>query len=386
MTGPLKDMMREQADAQASPRFDAADIAEAGDRRVRRTRATVGSLAVAAVTLAAVGLPQLLDGPGRPGADSLVAGKGQEAVGAFAERRPTYAVDEIIYYGRTTVDVGEEIGSFVQTDHGFVYATDDGAVHLADGATTEEIGRTSRDGLYLRADDTGSLVAWVEFTRDEAPALVVFDTARGQEVLRTAEGTEAGMTAFRDTGAVYVYAVDDGTVYWRNARGLVATDAASGSSEVLGPDASLDIQDVANGHFAHKVVGPEGGDTRIRVSTDLDEPAPPLPSGYDNGFLSPSARYVSVEHSDETAVYDTATRADVTPGADGYAFVAAYAWLDDSTVTMIGIEKLADGESPIDLLRCAVPSGDCQVVARAITTYDRSGPIRLALPVGERLG
>lgn len=387
MTRTLNDVMRERADAQTTPHFDTEAIVSAGTRRVRRTRAAVGSLAVAAVTLTAVGLPQLLDGAGRAGADGHVAGQVREAVGAFTQHRPTYAVDDVIYYGKTRIDVAEKIGSFVQTDDGFVYATDDGAVHLADGDTTEEIGHTSRDGLYLKADDTGSLVAWVEFTKGEAPALVVFDTAKRQEALRTDEGTKPGMTAFRDTDSVYVYAVDDGKVYWRNARGLVATDVANSSSEVLEPDATpFDIADVANGHFAHQVVEPEGADTRIRVSTDLDDPAPPLTSGYDNGFLSPSARYISVEDSDQTAVYDTTSRADVTPSTDGYAFVAAYGWLDDGTVTMIGIEKLGGGESPIDLLRCTVPSGDCEVVERTITTYEESGPIRLALPVGERLG
>ena len=387
MTRTLNDVMREQADAQATPCFDTDAIVSAGNRRLRRTRAAVGALAVAAVTLTAVGLPHLLAGGGTTGADGLVAGQGQDAVGTFVERRPTYAVDDVIHYGKDQIDVAEQIGSFVQTDDGFVYATDGGVVHLADGHTTEEIGHTSRDGLYLKSDDTGSLVAWVAFTKGEAPELVVFDTAQRQEVLRTDEGTRPpGMTAFRDTDAVYVYAVDDGTVFWRNARGLVATDVGSGSSEVLEADATaFDVSDVANGHFAHQVVEVEGESSPIRVSTDLDHPAPPLPTGYDGGYLSPTGRFISVEEDDETAVYDTASRADVTPSTDGYAFVAAYAWLDDSTVTMIGIEKLGGGASPVDLLQCTVPSGDCAVVERGVTTYDEAGPIRLALPVGERL-
>lgn len=385
MTRTLNDVMREQADARATPYFDTDAIVSAGNRRLRRTRAAVGALAVAAVTLTAVGLPQLLDGAGTTGADGLVAGQGREAVGAFAERRPTYAVDDLIYYGKTQIDVAEKIGSFVQTDDGFVYATDDGKVHLADADTTEEIGHTSRDGLYLKADDTGSLVTWVEFTEGEAPALVAYDTAKRQEALRTEEGTKPGMTAFRDTDSVYVYAVDDGTVYWRNARGLVATDVASRTSTVLDKDANpFQIADVANGRFAHQVLEPEGGDTRIRVSTDLHHPAQPLPTGYDSGYLSPSARYVVTDEQDEMAVYDTATREDVTPNVPGYRFAAGYAWLDDQTLTVIGLEG-AHGVQPIDILQCAVPAGDCAVVADDVTTYDSSRPIRLALPVGERL-
>ncbi len=385
MTRTLNDVMRQQADAQAAPHFDTGAIVSAGNRRLRRTRAAVGSLAVAAVTLTAVGLPQLLDRAGTTGADGLVAGQGREAVGAFAERRPTYAVDDVIYYGKTQIDVAEKIGSFVQTDDGFVYATDDGEVRLADGDTTEEIGHTSGDGLYLKADDTGSLVAWVEFTEDEAPSLVVFDTAKRQEALRTDEGTKSGMAAFRDTDSVYVYAVDDGTVYWRNSRGLVATDVASRTSTVLDKDANpFDIADVANGHFAHQVLEPEGGDSRIRVSTDLHHPAPPLPTGYDSGFLSPGARYVVTDEQDEMAVYDTATREDVTPNVPGYGFAAGYAWLDDQTLTVIGLER-TEGVHPIDILQCTVPRGDCVVVADDVATYDSSQPVPLALPLGEHL-
>lgn len=384
MTGLLKESLREQAETQTVPRFDAATIMSAGNRRVARRRVVAGSLAVAAVTLAAVALPQLAGVGGTTGADGLVAQQGRDATRAFAERRPTYAVGTVIHYGEDTIEVGETVGSFVQTDDGFVYATDNGEIHLADGATTEEIGRTSRDGLYLRADDSGSLVAWVEFTGGRAPELVVYDTAARDEVARTAEGTEPEMSAFRDTDAAYVYAVDDGTVYWRSADGLVALDVAEGTSEVLLADAvPSDVADVADGTFAHRVQRPDGEDEVLRVSTDLTDPARPLPSGW-KGHLSPGARYISVEVGDEIAVYDTSTHEEVTPDTDGYEFVAIYSWLDDGTVAMIGIERLG-GAQPIDILTCEVPAGACTVAADDVATYSEDGPVPLALPVGERL-
>jgi hypothetical protein len=127
-----------------------------------------------------------------------------------------------------------------------------------------------------------------------------------------------------------------------------------------------------------------GEDTPLRVSTDLQHPARPLPSGWE-GYLSPGARYVSTDQADELAVYDVATREDVTPETLGYAFVAAYAWLDDETVTLIAIEELG-GAQPIDILECTVPDGACTVAADDVTVYSESRPPQLALPVGERLG
>lgn len=386
MTGLLKETMREHADAQAPPAIDIETIISAGSRRVARTRVAAGSLAVAAVTLAAVGFPQLLDGSGTPGDEGLVAGQGREAATPFAERRPTYAVDGTIHYGDTSIDVGQRVESFVQTDGGFVYATIDGQVHLADGTTNAPIGRTSPDGLYLKADDTGSVVAWVEFAAGQAPELVVYDTADRKEVVRTDEGTRPDMQSFRDTDSVYVYAIDDGTVYGRNADGVTALDVATGTSELLlTGSGAFDVTDVANGHFAHLVreVGDEN--SALRVSTDLAHPAAPLPSGW-SGRLSPGAVYVSTEEGDEVTVYDVATHQEVTPDTGGYAFVGAYAWLDDDTVSMIGTKSLGGGSQPIDFLTCEVPKGACAVAEKGVATYSEDGPVPLlALPIGERL-
>lgn len=388
MTGLLKETMRERADAQTPPTIDVDTLVRKGDRRVRRSRVTTGLAAAGVAGILAVGTlvgPQLLGGSTT--GDGVVAEQGREAAaGPFAERRPTYAVDTTIHYGDTTIDVGETVGSFVQTDDGFVYATDDGRIHLADGESTAEIGRTSPDGLYLKADDSGSLVAWMEFVKGQTPDLVVFDTAERQEVARTDEGTGPAMQAYRDTDAAYVYAVDDGTVYWRNADGVMALDVASGTSELLLAGAgAFEISDVANGHFAHVLREVDGEDTPIRVSTDLAHPSRPLPSGWE-GYLSPGARYISTDQADELTVFDVATREDVTPDTSGYEFVAAYAWLDDSTVTLIGIRSLGGGEQPIDILRCDVPQGLCEVAVEGAATYSEDGTPPIALPVGERLG
>lgn len=170
MTGTLRDVMREQADAQASPVFDVEAIAAAGNRRLRRTRVATGSLVVAAFALAAVGLPQLVDGAGTTDADGLVA----EAAEPFADRKVGFAAGDVIQWGEETFSVGATIAAYVQTDDGFVYTTEDGGVWFYDGASSERVGLSTN--RTLRADDTGSLVAWVARAADGHPQYVVFDT------------------------------------------------------------------------------------------------------------------------------------------------------------------------------------------------------------------
>ena len=119
------------------------------------------------MTLAAVGLPQLLDGPGTSGRDGLVAGQGREAAAPFAERRPTYAVDDVIHWGGTrSFPVGATIASFVQTDDGFVYATIDGQSAVIADRTVSRCGKpwtTGAPGLPLLTSVPPSALA-------EAPA------------------------------------------------------------------------------------------------------------------------------------------------------------------------------------------------------------------------
>lgn len=383
MTDSLRELLDDRAGAVPSATVDVSAVVAAGDRRLRRRRAgSVAAVAVLAVAVTTLGLSRT-GGVGGLDGDGPVAGRG---AGSFTEHRPTYGVGSVIHYGTASIDTGRRIGSFVQTDDGFVVTSSDGRVHLADGRRTATIGRTSKDGLYLAADDSGSLAAWVEFDGGRAPQLVVYDTGRRAEVLRTAEGTRTGMTAFRDTDSVYVAAVDDGTVYWRNARGIVATDVADGSSRVLSPDGGpFDLEDVAAGVFAHKNTDSDGNGSRLAISTALDRPGRELPTGW-TGDLSPSARYVAVEEADKVAVYDARTRAVVTPRTPAYQFVSPYAWIDDTTLSMVGIKRLGSGPQPIDILTCRVDRRTCSVEAPGVTTYDESGPITFSVPTGEKIG
>jgi len=378
MTGTLRDVMREQADAQTSPAFDAEAIAVAGDRRRRRTRIATGSIAVAAVAMAAVGLPQLVDGAGTTGADDLVA----ESAEPFTERKVGFSTGDVIHWGEQSFSVGVAIAAYVQTDDGFVYTTQKGDVWFYDGAGSERIGHAAYG--RLRADDTGSFVAWVDLAEDGTPQYVVYDTGSRSEAARV-DDNAAGPSRDQDDEVAEVFAVDDGAAYWRTEEGVVRYDLATGDSELVHrplpvvdpankPAQVTDVVDVAAGQIAY-LEDDEG--SRLLVGEQIGDDAEPMPTGW-NGVLSPDGRYIGVEEADELAVYDTATSEAVAPALDGYAFKVVYGWVDEDTAMILGIKDLKGETYPTDFLACDISDGGCEVSS---TKELGAGPF--ALPDGD---
>jgi hypothetical protein len=382
MTGLLHDVLRDRAETTPAPYIDPDLIIGRGERRLWRRRATTGiaSLAVAGLVAAgATALPDLF-----PERDS---GTPAHSTGGFTERKVGFAVRDVIHYGGRSFAVGADVASYVQTDDGFVFTTPDGDVWFFDGTGSERIGSTGKKYGYLRADDTGSLVAWVTLTEDGAPQYVVYDTNTRSEV--RVDDTSAGPGSADDIGGAYVYAVDGGSAYWRNENGIVRYDVAAGETTLLTPwreaeegadgaVATPDLLDVADGRLAFD---PEGVDaSTVRVGDSFDADAPALPFGW-YGVLSPSATHIAVEEGDEAAVFDTATRRDVTPTVDGYPFTSFYGWVDDDTVMVFAIEDLGGSTYPADFLACDVPTNGCTVVGSAQVAEGS-----FAVPNGQRVG
>ena len=90
------------------------------------------------------------------------------------------------------------------------------------------------EGNRLRADDSGSLVSWVELAEDGHPQYVVLDTARQEEVARVDDQTAGASIEWGDWGA-QVFAVDDGSVYWRHGRTWSATTCGPAASRSCTP-------------------------------------------------------------------------------------------------------------------------------------------------------
>ena len=382
MTRLLSDMLHERAASAPGPQVDLDAIIGDGDRRVRSSRLTTG-LAAAAVAAVVAGSSFVLPGLVAGGPEAPVAG----AASPFAERRAGYALDGVIHWGNDSFPVGMPVASYVQTDDGFVLTTRKGDVFLFDGTDSRRIGSTSNQGL--RADDTGSLVAWVDDAEDGHPQYVVFDTRTMTEVARVDDDV-AGPAApgAEHEGGATVYALDDGSAYWRVGDEIVRYDIAGGESEVVTrwtgggsgsePGPAVDLVDVAAGKLAYRTEGRRG--STMSVGERVGDLAVAMPSGW-NGALSPDGRYLGVEEADEMAIYETSTGAVVTPAGLGrYPFSVVTGWVDDDTATVFAIKDLAAQPYAFDLLTCDVPTGACDVVTQGDVATD---PESFVVPVGD---
>ena len=202
-------------------------------------------------------------------------------------------------------------------------------------------------------------------------------------MLRTNEGNEVGLTAYRDTDAAYVYAVDDGSVYWHDAGGAVRYDVAAGTSTRLGDAGPFTIGDVANEMIAYQppIEGQDDDNSLFRVGRTLESGQVIPHRG--NVTLSPDGKLIAFEDGDELFVNRTDTAADLTPKLDGYSFYVVYQWYDDDTAGVFGITHTGPNERSfdVDFLSCEIPSGKC---AKELSTS--IDPNRFAFPVGEYIG
>ncbi len=380
MTRLLSDVLRERADSAPGPQVDLDAIIGAGDRRLRRSRVSTG-LAAAAVAAVVAGSSFVLPGLVAQEKDAPVAG----AASPFVERRAGYAADGVIHWGDETFAVGAPVVSYVQTDDGFVLTNRKGDVFLFDGTDSQRIGFTSNG--RVRADDTGSLVAWVDRAEDGRTQYVVYDTGSMTERARV-DDTAAGPSREPTDQGAEVFAVDDGSAYWRTAEGLVRYDVAAGGITLLAdheppadPSAkepvAYAIEDVAEGRIAYLVDAGQGAS--MKVADEIDVSAPTLANA-SNGVLSPDGRFLGVEEDDNIAVYDTRTGTDLTPDLGRYPFAVVTGWVDDETAMVFAIKDLAAEPYAFDLLTCDVPTGACDVVTQGDVPTDSES---FVIPVGD---
>jgi hypothetical protein len=383
MTKLLQDVLYERAENAPRPQVDLDLVIGAGERRVRRARLSTG-LAASAVAVVVAGSAFVLPGTLAPQPQRHDPAA---APSPWSERRVGYAMEDVVHWGDESFSVGAVVASYVQTDDGIVFTTPNGDVWLYGGADSQRIGHAA--GNRLRADDTGSLVAWVDRDEDHQPQYVVYDTHARKEVTRVDDDVAGpARPGYESDGGALVYAVDDGSVYWRSGERIVRYVVAGGDTQQVtrwvpapdqsSPDGTVDLVDVASGRLAYRIDGSEGSSvfyTGVRVG----ERATELASGH-NGSLSPDGRYVGVEDDDVMAVYDTATGADVTPDLRGYPFKVVTGWVDADTAAVFAIKDLDADPYVFDLLRCDVPSGACEKVTGGEVATDAESYV---VPVGD---
>lgn len=366
MTGLLKDLMHDRADALSAPDLDAATIVSEGDRRLRRRRTTLVAGGVAAAVLAAVALPQAFPKGAPRAVDPPFAA-------AFSEHFPVYALGSTVHVAGQTFDVGREVFSMVQTDSGVVFTDRDGTVWSGTGVGDPVVvGKTNPRHPRLEAD--GAMAAWMERDGDQ-PVYAALDQSSG-EVRRSTLGAVPGMGWLRDEAdPALVHAVDGDEVYVRDARGLVAWNPVTDGQRVLGEVGAFTVDDVKAGQIAHSV---EDSEDTYRIGPALGRgTVVPVWNGLS---LSPDGSLLLGESEpDIAAIYDASTGAAQDATAEGYAFSVFYGWVDDDTYVGLGMNK-PYATTPIDLLSCGIDAG-CTVIADAIGTL-RDGVV---IPIGESM-
>ena len=351
MTEKLKTMMDRAADLD----FDAVDLAaivESGDRTVRRRRTSlVGG--VAALALAAGGLAVVLGGGDKakdPG----------PADGSIPE--VSWVIGDTLHTPTASYDLGGRAEAYVRTRVGYAFLVDEGTegtvYSLVDGQV-ERIGAGAAGEVNLVGDENGSVVGWVDRS-GEVPVYVTVDLATGATD-RHDEHLDAFMAGGEPPGLAWFFAIDDGTAYWTDLRGEVATDLATGESRVIATGDDLQwIGDVADGLRVGLVEDDSGGDLGTDLRDRDGKVVLPSVDGRFFGAVSPEGRWVTTS---DRAVIEVATgaelRLDVT-APDGTWF--AYEWLDADTVAVV-----VDAGDATDLLTCDLPEGTCETAVAGLT-------------------
>lgn len=175
----------------------------------------------------------------------------------------------------------------------------------------------------------------------------------------------------------YFYAIDDGTAYWRDERGAVATDLTTDEATVIDAEArnGFDIVDVEDGLIAFSteqgtLVGQSRGD-----GVEFE-------GAYGSmGDFSPDARYYTSD-AEEPQVYDVAAGGQVALDLPGYAFGTGFGWIDDDTVVVLAAKT---ERSSVEMLTCEMTTGRCTAYVDDLGTFEEiTGSFQL--PVGETIG
>lgn len=353
MTEKLKDLLDRAADIDFAP-VDLDAVTGAGDRTVRRRRLAAGVAGLAAAAVVAGVLTGVVLG--------LASGGGKDraaAASARVEPELTWVVGSVLHTDDGEQDLGHTVRAFVRTATGVVFTDDAGAVYSVQGGRLEEIGHGAviEQGLPgLVSDEETTLVGWVD-RRGPRPVFVTHDLSTGAQT-RHDEHTDASMTGEDPPHLAWYVAIEDGTAYWIDRRGTVATDLASGEARVLASPAETRwIADVEDGRVARLLEDEGGGDVGLEVAgTDGRVVLEADPSYV---ALSPDGRWMTSSRLVASVVgIDTGDviRLDV----DGRE-VVPFGWVDDDTVAV-----LRDGHDTVDLLTCEVPSGRCTMVAGGV--------------------
>jgi hypothetical protein len=351
-----RDPLAERAGSVEMRPPDLAAITAEAERRARRRRTRVLTVSAVVTAAAVVAAGSALLGPGRqhevrpdPGTDPV-----------------TWSRGSVIHAGPDRVEAGFAVRGFVRTSAGFVLMDDEHTVWSLTDAGEWRVGKVG-DQRRLVADRHGTLAAWA----DPSGRLVVLDQLTGTtHVVLDRPGGDGD-----DLG---VLAMDGRRVYWRDGRGVVTVDAATGAVRPLAGD-RLQLFDVRSGVLAFTDAAGDLRAGRSPAGARSLQPSSAERQGSDEPVsLSPTGRWAAVAHIRVTGsgddqdidarlrVYDVRTGDPTALDLPGGPWVAVPSvWLGDATLQVLGLF----GDPPFQgdtadpaLFSCVLPSGSCTKV------------------------
>lgn len=377
MTGQLRTSLHTHADALEAWDVDLDTLLRAGDRRLRRRRASLAGGLAGVLVLA--------------GGIAAFGGRDHRTSPTPAEQDAhplTYAVGGVIHSGGTTIDVGTTVRSLVVLKAGFVYSGPDRTVSAWHDGHALTLGHLASDTTRLVASDDGYDVAWWDGQQIDAwpnpvgPADRVLPFPGPDpdywETPHTVEALSAGHMWIWDSHATWV------TEMLPLSTHGVWKDSGLGHQQSVVDAAGDQILVNVGGGLAVTTANlrdPER-DTGAPLVTDLGSVAPQVPN-IASGDLAPDGRHWFSADHDQFAVFDSTTgRRLAGPTLSGFSDALPYQWLDADTVAAYGHRDSdeANGlglDAPISLLVCQVSTATCRLAAADIG--NRSN---LAIPDG----
>lgn len=367
MTGNLHTLLHDQADGVDFATPDVEALVRAGDRRVRRRRTAVVAGVAAAAVVAVTLVSQVL--PGSRQAVPEPAGPTYPV--QVRDEQPIFTIGSLVVDGDQRVRMERAVDSLVRTQPGWVYRSGTRIYSYVDGVTVQLSGRASTGALA--SDQDGVLAAWEE--GNGAAARIAVVDLRSGEVTRL--DVEVDGIRTDSSSELELHDIDGDVVYWRDDRGGVAHDLATGDQRLLEESDVMDVENgvvVWSGARATEVTSPSG-------TVALE--------GGDVGVLSPDGAWYAADDVvgffGRPGFADTrtgrATPFDTGATRDDYVEVAG--WLDATTVSVALIAKADD--APDRLLTCTVPAGTCTTVVTDVAAYSDERGVGRTFPGGGHL-
>ncbi|MEU4191563.1 hypothetical protein AB0E69_06680 [Kribbella sp. NPDC026611] len=351
MNDLLKDTLTWRAETTEPAPLDLDALIDAGRRRSRRRRFTIAAtttvVALAALATGFTAVRAIGNDPGPAGRSA-----------PYTEHRPTYAIGNVIHYGKDTIRAAGKVTAMAQTDAGLVYATGEpdhpGEVTLLDGSGKHVLGgRTQYPSLI---SDGHSVIAWFEEEAAGAPSgrYVVYDVSQHSQLLQLPLDTKTTNVTTIDRGFVYVMAttrldrIDLRTgkrSQVRDTQGRSPVDISGRNyllTEPAGPAWAL---------FLGDLLGP--GHQRV---------AGGLPTWV--GGFAPDGKHAVVGPDDEGVpagrlqVNTVPAGKELSIGSTAYRWQRFAGWLDNDRFTMVAAK---DRTWPADLLTCSIAAANCTV-------------------------